>query len=42
MRDVTLPLTARGLATAGLFAFLLAWDEFFCALRFTSDQRARH
>ena len=30
-----------GLTTAGLFAFLLAWDEFFYALLFTSDQRAK-
>ncbi len=41
MRNVTLPLAAPGLTTAGLFAFLLAWDEFFYALLFTSDQRAK-
>ena len=41
LRRVTLPLAAPSLATAGLFAFLLAWDEFFYALLFTSDQRAK-
>lgn len=41
MRNVTLPLAAPGLTTAGLFALLLAWDEFFYALLFTSDQRAK-
>jgi len=41
LRHVTLPLAGPGLATAGLFAFLLAWDEFFYALLFTSDQRAK-
>jgi multiple sugar transport system permease protein len=41
MRNITLPLAAPGLTTAGLFAFLLAWDEFFYALLFTADQRAK-
>ncbi|HSE73155.1 MAG TPA: carbohydrate ABC transporter permease [Dongiaceae bacterium] len=41
MRSITLPLAAPGLATAGLFALLQAWDEFFYALLFTSDQRAK-
>jgi multiple sugar transport system permease protein len=41
LRRVTLPLAAPSLATAALFAFLLAWDEFFYALLFTSDQRAK-
>ena len=41
LRNITLPLAAPGLATAGLFALLLAWDEFFYALLFTSDQRAK-
>src|SRR4029453_6670800 len=35
MRNVTLPLAAPGLTTAGLFAFLLAWDEFFYCLLLT-------
>lgn len=41
LRRITLPLAGPALATAGLFAFLLAWDEFFYALLFTSDQRAQ-
>ena len=40
LRLITLPLAAPVMATAALFAFLLAWDEFFYALLFTSDQRA--
>lgn len=41
LRIITLPLAAPVLATSALFAFLLAWDEFFYALLFTSDQRAK-
>lgn len=41
LRIVTLPLAAPVVATSALFAFLLAWDEFFYALLFTSDQRAK-
>lgn len=40
-RIITLPLAAPVMATSALFAFLLAWDEFFYALLFTSDQRAK-
>ncbi len=38
---VTLPLARAGLATAALFALLLAWDEFFFALLFTSNAQAK-
>jgi len=41
LRIITLPLAAPVMATSSLFAFLLAWDEFFYALLFTSDQRAK-
>jgi multiple sugar transport system permease protein len=41
LRIITLPLAGPVMATAALFAFLLAWDEFFYALLFTSDQRAK-
>lgn len=41
LRIVTLPLAAPVIATSALFAFLLAWDEFFYALLFTSDQNAK-
>jgi multiple sugar transport system permease protein len=38
---VTLPLARAGVATAALFAILVAWDEFFYALLFTSNQDAK-
>ncbi len=41
LRIITLPLVAPALGTAALLAFLLAWDEFFYALLFTSDQRSK-
>jgi multiple sugar transport system permease protein len=41
IRIIMLPLAAPVVATTALFAFLLAWDEFFYALLFTSDQRAK-
>jgi multiple sugar transport system permease protein len=41
LRILTLPLAAPVVTTSALFAFLLAWDEFFYALLFTSDQRAK-
>ncbi|OWK19099.1 hypothetical protein AJ88_48500 [Mesorhizobium amorphae CCBAU 01583] len=41
LRIITLPLAAPVVATSALFAVLLAWDEFFYALLFTSDQRAK-
>ena len=33
---VVLPLVAPGLAAAGVFAFIIAWNEFFLALVLTS------
>ena len=41
LRIIVLPLAAPALSTAALFALLLTWDEFFYALLFTSDQRAK-
>ena len=41
LRIITLPLALPVTATSALFAFLLAWDEFFYALLFTSDLRAK-
>lgn len=41
LRIIVLPLALPALSTAALFALLLAWDEFFYALLFTSDQRAK-
>lgn len=41
LRIIVLPLAAPALSTTALFALLLAWDEFFYALLFTADQRAK-
>jgi multiple sugar transport system permease protein len=41
LRVVTLPLALPVMGVSALFAFLMAWDEFFYALLFTSDQRAK-
>ncbi len=41
LRIVILPLALPIIATAMIFAFLLAWDEFFYALLFTSNQQAK-
>jgi multiple sugar transport system permease protein len=38
---ITLPLARAGIATTALFAILLAWDEFFYALLFTSSDAAK-
>jgi multiple sugar transport system permease protein len=41
LRIVILPLALPVIATALIFAFLLAWDEFFYALLFTSTEEAK-
>jgi len=38
---ILLPLTAPGLVTTGLLAFIGAWNEFLYALTFTIDDRTR-
>ncbi|MCB0065004.1 MAG: carbohydrate ABC transporter permease, partial [Caldilineaceae bacterium] len=38
---ILLPLTAPGLVTTGLLAFIGAWNEFLYALTFTIDDSAR-
>jgi multiple sugar transport system permease protein len=38
---VILPISTPGLISTGLFVFLLAWDEFFFALIFTSTDAAK-
>ncbi|QDL55179.1 carbohydrate ABC transporter permease [Rhodoferax aquaticus] len=38
---ITLPLALPALGATALFAFLLAWDEFFYALIYTNDIRAK-
>lgn len=41
LRRLTLPLAAPAVTTAALFALMVGWDEFFYALLFTSDERAK-
>lgn len=41
LRIVTLPLAVPVTGVSALFAFLMAWDEFFYALLFTADQKAK-
>jgi len=41
IRYVTLPISKAAMGTAALFAVLLAWDEFFYALLYTNDIRAK-
>ena len=41
IRHISLPLAKSGIATAALFAILLAWDEFFYALLFTATSDAK-
>ena len=41
LRHITLPVSAAAAGAAALFALLLAWDEFFYALLYTSDMRAK-
>ena len=38
---ILLPLTAPGLVTTGLLAFINSWNEFLYALTFTIDESAR-
>jgi multiple sugar transport system permease protein len=38
---IIMPISAPGLISTGLFVFLLAWDEFFYALIFTSSLGAK-
>src|SRR5690606_33433274 len=37
LRHITGPLAAPGLVTAGIFSFILAWNEFLYALILTRD-----
>jgi len=38
---IVMPISAPGLVSTGLFVFLMAWDEFFYALIFTSTVAAK-
>ncbi len=41
LRHVFLPMARPGLIATGILAFLMAWDEFFMALIFTSNLAAK-
>jgi len=41
MRLIVLPLSAPGVATAGIFAFTLSWNEFLFALTFVTSDKLR-
>lgn len=41
LRRLTIPLALPGIVTSTIFAVLLAWDEFFYALLFTSNIHAK-
>ncbi len=41
MRLIVLPLSGPGVATAGIFAFTLAWNEFLFALTFVTSDKLR-
>lgn len=38
---ILLPLSAPGLVTTGLLAFIMSWNEYLFALSFTADEAAR-
>lgn len=41
LRRIVLPMARPALAATAMLSFLIAWDEFFYALIFTSDLRAK-
>jgi multiple sugar transport system permease protein len=41
LRSVILPLSRPGIAATAIYSFLLAWDEFFFPLIFTSTREAK-
>jgi multiple sugar transport system permease protein len=41
LRHIAIPLARASIATTALFALLMAWDEFFYALLFTSNADAK-
>lgn len=41
LRRIVLPLAAPGVVTAGLFAFVLAWQEYIFALLYTTSEAAQ-
>lgn len=41
LRSVILPLAMPGIITAGIFAFVLSWQEYIFALLYTTSERAQ-
>jgi ABC-type glycerol-3-phosphate transport system permease component len=41
LRDIILPIAAPGIVTAGIFAFVLSWQEYIFALLYTTTERAQ-
>jgi len=39
--DIILPVAAPGIVTAGIFAFVLSWQEYIFALLYTTSERAQ-
>ena len=39
--DIILPVAAPGIATAGIFAFVLSWQEYIFALLYTTSERSQ-
>ena len=39
--DIILPIAAPGIVTAGIFAFVLSWQEYIFALLYTTTERAQ-
>ena len=41
IRSIILPIAAPGIVTAGIFAFVLSWQEYIFALLYTTSERAQ-
>jgi ABC-type glycerol-3-phosphate transport system permease component len=41
LRSIILPLAMPGIVTAGIFAFVLSWQEYIFALLYTTSERAQ-
>ena len=41
IRDIILPIARPGIVTAGIFAFILSWQEYIFALLYTTSERAQ-
>ena len=41
IRDIILPIATPGIVTAGIFAFILSWQEYIFALLYTTSEKAQ-